>query len=1206
MNNYLHGLPFHAGADSMSDCNCPGQAFDPAKFKLYAEADRLPTFVLRLPAIGDDPDLSYANECVRVFACDGNQIASITMEEAGIKLYKDSASYYLTYDGATIPTIKLECGKCFRLKISSFWSEVFWVTDIPQDKIQIEFSNKSQLGDVPYQDPVNFVQKIMVDGEICSMDAELFENRQSQNNGVETITFQRLTSRKSLYIYNAPDFIQQLLGSVKIHDQYKVIHKAETLVPLQKRTIVDPVKNGCCDYDITLTMPLRDINIIGGSCQSDSAGTLQEVDIPDDLPDSCAIEGDWEATEEILCLKFGEVPPILLPPIPPVGTPPVGTPCPPSGQVVNQNIVSVSCSSAFEFEGVKYKKKLTKQIADGNCGTTEQIQYLEPCTSDTATHIITNLNCEGDVIPTPPVGTPPVGTPPVGTPPVGTPPVGTPPVGTPPVGTPPPTSYTQKYRLIMGTTGSGFSASSTHGMDDSWVSRFEACHYSWGWGITGISLWIPWDNYEPTPGNFQTAALQRAIAYCNARQLELSVTWLPRRHEGDGFINADEIVKGSGGTTYIEGVPGFGGIYASYGCDRVNALMVPAIQSIANTLKTYSKTFYMAQGGGHTGEFVNHIIVKDGIWESGDFSVDNLNRFNTWCTTRGLATPGTPPMIQGPGIDWPHPDFGNPRGLEFARFMTYNLSKHYRNFCNAVKAVAPNIPCINLYAAADNRQLRATANAAMNYIGQWGDGQYGSEGDGVYDHIAKIRCNSVNLGTFPNGISCVEFDPDDTSTYRYSYGTTPPYGGANPQWAIVKGSMESLMQKGCMVIHWAMAFSPEELASEGCSQMLQQLSQSYFGKTYNRPTINSTNRVNCEVTGPYRDSQAILDFYGVDPNVKYANYTSNDYWGGVPPEGGGGTPPVGTPPVGTSPGNPAIDNYLNSNLAAYQSNIVFDVKKASQTPYSYTRGAYTRSQMLPVASLSKSVTAAVLLTLVDDGLLTLNTTVGSVISSWVGTSKENITLKQIISHTSGLKDDIASSIDGSTTLATYIDAYKSDVDFPLDFLPGTDFKYSTSSYNVAARMAEIVTGLTWKQVFEARIRDKCGMGDAAYNPREPYQPISGNLNQPNAGHGLWVTQQAYANFMGMIRDGGVYGGQQVISSANLPLMWTDQTTGLGNWGFGMIRNDGGNEPTSESARGCYAWVNRSKGYCGVLFTQAENSATIGPNNGLRDLVRANF
>lgn len=432
MNNYLHSLPFNAGQGNSSDCDCPGQAFDPAKFKIYSESDRLPTFILRLPPLGENPDLTYAAECIRVFSCDLEEmVANITMNEADVQISKDGASYFVTYDGDRINGLNLECAKCYRIKILSFWSEPFWITDTPQNKITFSFYNNSQLGDVPYQKPLNFVQRLMVDGEICSVDAEIFQNKKTDSNGNEQITFQRLTQRKELYLYNVPEYVQQLIGSLQLHEKYTVETKNEILAPLEKRTTIETSKNGCCDYDLKLTMPLRDINVIGGKCQSDADGSLTVIDIPDDLPDSCEIDDDYTETEETLCLKFGDTPPIINPPITPVGTPPVGNPCPPQGLVLSNNTQTTDCSNAWISEGVKYKKKILKIIADGNCSVDTITEYAEPCDQDTV-HEVSNLQCSGPILPPPPVGTPPVGSPPVGTPPVGSPPVGTPPVGTPP------------------------------------------------------------------------------------------------------------------------------------------------------------------------------------------------------------------------------------------------------------------------------------------------------------------------------------------------------------------------------------------------------------------------------------------------------------------------------------------------------------------------------------------------------------------------------------------------------------------------------------------------------------------------------------------------------------------------------------------------------------------------------------------------------
>lgn len=1167
MNNYLHGLPFNAGSGKSSDCNCPGQAFDPAKFKLYSEADRLPTFVLRLPPMGANPDLTYAAECLRIFSCDGDEmVANLTMNEAGVRLFKGDSSYYIIYDGGSIPTMKLDCGKCFRIKIMSFWSEPFWITDAAQSKITIELSNDSNLGDVPYKIENGFIQRIIVDGEICSLDAEIFESKSTESNGDEKITFQRMTTRKRLLIYHAPAYIQEIIKSIQLHNTFKVLHGEDTLTPLEDRTTIESAQNGCCDYDLTITLPLRDIRYIGGNCQTDVDNTIEEVDIPDDLPDSCDIDDDFEPTDQVLCLKPNQVPPPINPPITPVGTPPVGNPCPPAGRVLTQNIVRTSCSEPFLDENnIAYRAKMERTKADGNCGTIEETIYLEQCNVGTVSHTISNVVCTGNTTPPPPVGTPPVGTPPVGTPPVGTPPVGTPPVGS--------TSRPRIYEFIMGTTGQGFKRDSATGIDVSQQERIEAFQYSWGWGITSTEIWIQWHEYEPTPGNYQTAALQKVIDYHNQRGLWLNLAFIAGRKENDGFLQESERVKGSLGKVYGEGGPGFKDEFPSYGCDRTNVLIANCVKSIINVFKTYSRAGSFTVAGGHTGELLNHVIDNGNNPNSqlADFSDDNLSRFNTWVASRGLATPGTPPMVNG--IEWPHPNFGNPLGVEFSRFLHFNLRKFYKNIVDAVKSVS-SIKVLYYWGSVASIQQRAISTANINWIAASGDGLYSSDGDGLYDVRNKILANAIQRGTFPDKISAVEFDPDDTSNWKSTYGGIPPYAQANPQYGLVKANMEELYSRGVERIYTAMAFSPGEIQAWGPS--LQLMHQTWIGKPYNPPAVTSGNTTSVEVTARYRNSQNIDE--GIDPYTRYIKYTDNDFWGGVSPD---------------SINSMAITSHLNSTLSSYGGRVLFDIKKKNQgSIYDYTQGSNSRDTILPTASLSKPIVGAVMMSLLESGLIGLDNSVGSYISSWNSGAKASITIRHILAHKSGIPDDF--SFNGASTVESAVNSLSG---VTLEFTPGSQTKYATVAYNVLARVAEVVTSKQWKVIFRERIADLCSMSAGAkFNPS--------NDNNPNAGSELYCSQNDYSNFMEMIRDNGLFNDVQVLLSSSINMMCIDEG---GNRGLGVITNDGGNEPTGESSQGCYAWVNRSRQYSAVLFTSGTNyESTIGANNELRNKVRQNI
>lgn len=309
---------------------------------------------------------------------------------------------------------------------------------------------------------------------------------------------------------------------------------------------------------------------------------------------------------------------------------------------------------------------------------------------------------------------------------------------------------------------------------------------------------------------------------------------------------------------------------------------------------------------------------------------------------------------------------------------------------------------------------------------------------------------------------------------------------------------------------------------------------------------------------------------------------------------------IGFQEVSTGGGGtyPTITSYLDTNAPSYSNNLIFDIKKAGQgTVFSYSKGSISRNQQVPVMSLSKAVTAAVMMTLIDDNLLELDTTIGEVLTDWTG-AKGGITLQQIMNHTSGLPDNQTN--EGEGLLEDWVDWYR-DAVTSLEFTPGTSFAYRTVPWQVAARMAEVVTGQQWKVLWKERIASLCGMGGAEYNLFQVGPPAQSPDN-PHAGYGLYCTQNEYMNFMTMIRDNGVYAGNTVISSGTLAQFWTAQN-GFTTWGFGMIRNDSGDEPTAESQKGCYAWLDRSKGLACVLFTQIEDP-NLTANNGLRTLVRS--
>lgn len=754
---------------------------------------------------------------------------------------------------------------------------------------------------------------------------------------------------------------------------------------------------------------------------------------------------------------------------------------------------------------------------------------------------------------------------------------------------PPAPQQGRKFQLIMGTTGSGFQPDAPHGIDPQWVSRIDATKYSWGYGISGICLWVAWDGYERTPGKYEETAFKKAIKFCKDRGLTLSVAFMRRRKKDDGFINNDEIITGSGGSQYFEGVPDFNPhVYAGYANTRVNALSSGAIKSIARLLKTYDKAHYMALAGGGAGEQVNYVWQNNkGIWEAGDHSEDNLRRFDAWRMPRGIDTePGRPPMIQGAGIDWPHPDYNTKKGLEFGRFTTFGLRVALDSFIDDVKSEAPDIPCLYFYSVTSNRQFRAIQNPNINWIAERADGQYGSDGDGPGDTYAKIKVNSLNLGTFPNKISATELDPDDMSPARNNKGRMPFYGEGGLLYDNFLQIARNLYARGLQDLHLAMAYSEQEL--KDFEPTLKILNEEWIGKAYYRPTVNDSNTVVVNVTDKYRRSEDLMD--GIDAWNFYTRYTDVNFWGGVPPEvnGGGGT----TSPPPSKDYSP-VKSILEGNAANYNWSYIFDLKSSAGTLYSLQTGQYNKDSRLKVMSHSKFTTGVIISYLIDQGKLSLDTRVGDVIRSWDRPDRAGITIRQIMGHLSGIPDNTDN--EGADTLEYYVDELVKKGGFGI---PGQTFSYSTTSYQVAARMAEVVTGKSWKQLFEEILVGPCEMGSAEYNPT--IGDIKGKPLNPLAGYGLVCSESEWMNFISMIRDGGVFKGRRVLTDKVFAILKTRCSPGWSDWGVGVMFADG--QYVSEAASGCFTFILPGK-YAGTIFAQSDYERTYGPNHQIRQKVK---
>ncbi|MGL4420209.1 MAG: serine hydrolase domain-containing protein, partial [Gemmataceae bacterium] len=274
--------------------------------------------------------------------------------------------------------------------------------------------------------------------------------------------------------------------------------------------------------------------------------------------------------------------------------------------------------------------------------------------------------------------------------------------------------------------------------------------------------------------------------------------------------------------------------------------------------------------------------------------------------------------------------------------------------------------------------------------------------------------------------------------------------------------------------------------------------------------------------------------------------------------------------------------------------------------------------IVPIASATTWLTAATLMTLVDDGKLKLDDPLKKHLPQFTG-KKGEITLRQLLAHTSGLPSQYAPSEERGITLVEAVDRI-AKVDLVAD--PGREFRYGGVSMQVAGRLAEVVSGKSWRELFEEKIAKPCAM------PNTKYGRAGLNPNPQLAG-GASSSLHDYRHFLEMLLHDGKYDGKQVLSKESVREMDKDQTRGapfkmgsigrrfdnskygLGHWLDRQDAEGHGIEVSSPGAFGFRPWIDRDQQLIGVFLVRVEDKKALrtwgGPSEIQKlvgDLVKA--
>ena len=310
-----------------------------------------------------------------------------------------------------------------------------------------------------------------------------------------------------------------------------------------------------------------------------------------------------------------------------------------------------------------------------------------------------------------------------------------------------------------------------------------------------------------------------------------------------------------------------------------------------------------------------------------------------------------------------------------------------------------------------------------------------------------------------------------------------------------------------------------------------------------------------------------------------------------------------------------IDEWVNGDqingasiAVAHRGEIVWEHHSGDARPDLRSGGEV----LWPIASISKLHAVAMIMALVERGELTLGTTVESVIPEFTNGGREAVTIRHLVTHTSGLIYESPLHAQRLIDQTPYDELIDEAYIYPLMFSPGSKLSYSDYGIALAGRVAERITGKDFVTLVDELVCNPGSLDETTFRPDATQRKITAHVEGTyaegtegamyNSEYGLDLAHPAFGT-VSSVRDLARFGllfapdGPRIVSEATVRAMTVDQTGGHtpvaipgfmesdvpAPWGLGFMIARAGNPFMPDlipegsyghgGASGCTLWIN---------------------------------
>lgn len=292
----------------------------------------------------------------------------------------------------------------------------------------------------------------------------------------------------------------------------------------------------------------------------------------------------------------------------------------------------------------------------------------------------------------------------------------------------------------------------------------------------------------------------------------------------------------------------------------------------------------------------------------------------------------------------------------------------------------------------------------------------------------------------------------------------------------------------------------------------------------------------------------------------------------------------------------ALSIKLNQAKEKLGKDVAFILYSNGKVAYKKEIGNFTVKTQVPIGASSQWLTAALVMTFVQEGKLSLDDKVSAYLPIFAQHYKSYITIRQCLTNYTGIQSEqgVAKFLQKNKfkTLEAAVDNFASKREIETN--AGTEFRYSNVGYAIAGRVLEVITRKSFDKLMQDRITRPLLMKNTTFT--------SENYNDAiDPATGARSTAADYINFLSMLLNKGTFNNKPVLTESSVDILhklsaeassikYAPKTVeglsyGMGEW---ILERNGQGKTvaaTAPSLLGTWPMIDLCRGYACVIVAK---------------------